>query len=990
MKLSRLLPVLLLIGSAPALHAQAVPFGKNKIQYRDFDWRVLAGEHIDVFYYPEEETLARLTLAYAEESFELLERRFQHHPFRRIPLIVYSSHHHFEQTNIFPGFIPEGVLGFTEYLKRRVALPFRGDYAQFRHTLRHELVHAFQISKLAEVHSMHPRRNQFSPQAIHWFTEGLAEFWSSEQTTEDEMFIRDMVVNGRLPDIRRFNSLYSYASYPLGAELHRYLAERFGEQWVVELYETYWKYPTFEAALEAILGTDLDRLSREWKYALEQRHFPAYAERPPLPVRAHPVIHRGGGNYKPTLYTAPGDSIPTLVFLSPRNGYTNIYRTRLDRGEEGLETVVEGERTAQFESFHASDSRMDIDERGILAFVSRYLDTDALFLWDLAAGRVVGRYQWDDLVGLKSPSWSPGGDALVFEGLSEQGFSDLYILDLRTRQRRALTSDRYRDADPDWSPDGRSIVFASDRTDGGELGHVNLFLLDVASGSIRFLTYGPWVDQQPRWSHDGSRIAFTSDRSGSIDLYQVDVHGSGRQLSAMTGGAFDPVWLPGDAGLVFAGFHNGAFGIYRFDFAGDTAALPTVALEFPPQRPLAAAPAGGAADGSVGWAWSDLQAPVLRTAKSKRYDALREITLDFAGGDAVFAPGLGTAQGAQFLATDMLGNHIVFLGISALQASDLSDLVDSFNGQLVYLNLSHRLNYGAGIFRLNGRFYDVALDIFEEETLGAQFLASYPFSKYQRVEYHLALEQSDRRDVPDFRDLPPGFGASGDTRDLTRKGFLASNFLSFVRDNTLWLPTGPIDGERLNLTAGVVSCFDCTTASPVTGTPVHRGTIAENYVLFADYRRYFRTSLYSAYAVRAYGYLSDGAIPGRTVLGGTSRLRGYPRYSLAGSRVLLLNQEWRFPLLHGLALAFPFGELRFPGIQGGLFADLGSSWLEDEKPRGAWGSYGLGLRMSLGSPLVLRLDIGRRFRMGDEPPVVFRGGDDFSDTFIDFFFGFNY
>ena len=60
-----------------------------------------------------------------------LERRFQHHPFRRIPLIVYASDQDFEQTNIFPGFIPEGVLGFTEYLKRRVALPFRGDYDQF-------------------------------------------------------------------------------------------------------------------------------------------------------------------------------------------------------------------------------------------------------------------------------------------------------------------------------------------------------------------------------------------------------------------------------------------------------------------------------------------------------------------------------------------------------------------------------------------------------------------------------------------------------------------------------------------------------------------------------------------------------------------------------------------------------------------------------------------------------------------------------------------
>src|SRR5690606_34663464 len=199
---------------AAPLGAQTVPFGKNKIQYRNFSWHVLSGEHVDVYYYPEEEQLARLTLAYAEERYRFLERKFQHHPFRRIPLIVYSSDQHFEQTNVLPGFIPDGVVGFTEYLSRRVSLPFPGDYAQSRGTLRHELVHAFQLSKLAEVQHLHPGQRRTSPQVIHWWSEGLAEFWSGEQTTEDDMFVRDMVLAGRLPSIREFNNTYSFYSYP--------------------------------------------------------------------------------------------------------------------------------------------------------------------------------------------------------------------------------------------------------------------------------------------------------------------------------------------------------------------------------------------------------------------------------------------------------------------------------------------------------------------------------------------------------------------------------------------------------------------------------------------------------------------------------------------------------------------------------------------------------------------------------------------------------
>src|SRR2546422_5445886 len=121
-------------------------FGQNKIQYRVFDWHVLRGPHVDLYHYPEEQELARVALAYAEQSYAVLERRFNHHPRRRVPLIIYASHSDFEQTNVLPFVPPEGLLGVTEFLKRRVALPFTGSYADFRHTLRHELVHVFQLS----------------------------------------------------------------------------------------------------------------------------------------------------------------------------------------------------------------------------------------------------------------------------------------------------------------------------------------------------------------------------------------------------------------------------------------------------------------------------------------------------------------------------------------------------------------------------------------------------------------------------------------------------------------------------------------------------------------------------------------------------------------------------------------------------------------------------------------------------------------------------
>lgn len=979
MKLFRVLPLVTLLLAALPLHAQTVPFGKNKIQYRGFDWRILPGEHIDVYYYPEEEDVARLALSYGEESYAILERKFQHHPFRKIPLIVYSSDQHFEQTNVFPGFIPEGVLGFTEYLKRRVALPFRGDYNQFRNTLRHELVHAFQLSKISEVTAQHPRARKASPQVVHWFTEGLAEYYSSEQTAEDEMFVRDLVVRGRLPSIKQFTYTYSFMSYPLGAELHKYLSQRFGDEYIARVYEEYWKYDSFLQTLENVLNEDIDQLSREWRYDLERRFFGNYATQPPLDIGATVLASKSGANFKPVLYTPNGASQPDLYFMSPRTGYTNIYRTHLDRGEKGVESVVAGERSAEFESFHAYESRFDISTTGVIVFVSKYLERDALLLWDIEKKKVVGRYQWPDLVGLHSPAWDPTSSKVVFEGLSAAGYSDLYTIDFNTQQRIALTSDRYREEDPDWSPDGKQVVFASDRDRFGGDGYTNLYLIDVATKAMTGITSGAWDDQDPRWSPDGSRIVFSSDRSGSYDLYSVDRSGTGRRITSLTGGAFDPEWMPDGSGIVFAGFQDGGFRIFRYTFAADSANEPRIAMV-------------RATVSDEPWTWSELTAPVLSNAEAQPYKTLEKMTLDFASGDAVVAPGVGAAQGAQFLMSDMLGNNILFLGVSAVQASGISDFVSNFSGNILYFNMAHRLNYGAGLFRFNGRFRDVSYDIYEERTYGAYFLASYPFSKFRRLQLSVSAENSNRVDLEDaFEDPGFGTGSTGRNRDLTRQGILTSNYVSYVKDNTLWLPTGPIDGERYNITAGLVTCFSCTVPSPVTGTSIKHGASAENYVIIGDYRRYFRTSLYSAYAIRAYAFYSDGAIPARAVLGGPMHLRGYPRFSLTGSRLWMLNQEWRFPLLHGLSLSFPFGDLNLPGIQGALFADAGSSWLETmSKPEGTWGSYGSAFRMSFGAPLVLRLDVGRRFKIGQVPPVVFPNGENFDHTFVSFFFGFNY
>ncbi len=958
--------VVLSVGLVPALRAQYGNFGQNKIQYRRFNWRVLHGEHVDLYYYPEEEDLGRVALTYAEESYDSLSRRFNHAVTKRFPMIVYASHNAFEQTNVLPFIPPEGLLGVTEFLRRRVALPFRGNYAEFRHTIRHELVHVFQLSMVSQTFGRHPRFRQVGMPL--WWTEGMAEFFSAGEDSRDEMVLRDMTIDGHLPSLP---DLY-YASgglvYPVGGSIHRFLAERYGEWRILDLYAEIWKYKSFDAALAGVYGRSIGELSEEWLYWMRQHYYPAVVAQSPLALTARKLSDLA---VKPTAYLLPGDSALSFLFFSPANGYATIYAQSL--ANRSRRSVVQGERSEQFESFHFFESRMDVNAHGIAVFSSKNAQRDALFLWDLRKAKVIARYQFSELVSMLSPAWAPDGKSVVFSGLSESGYSDLYRLwiadpgdSLGAARLERLTSDRYEDLDPSVSPDGHTVVFSSDRTPFGKNGARNLFALDLPSGAIRYLTYGDWHDESPRfggsgggggsgWSgggEAGDRIYFASDRDGTFQIYSIDSTGTGRRETRTMNGAFDPQWVSGPhGGLLFGGFADLSFSIYLAPPLRDTGneTLVSLATDSVP---------------APSWTWDELAHSRYASTAAAPYQ--KRLSVDFAAGDAAVAPGVGSAQGAMVVFSDLLSDHQLYLSVSSFQSSDVGSLLDNVSGSAFYLNQSRRINWGVGAFRERGLFYEGDHNsLYQEESYGVTAQVRYPLDRFRRLVGEYRFERSDRLDL-----------TADDLANPHRVGWLASNNLSYVKDNTLWLATGPIDGTRYNITAGIVS-------------DLSHGRF-DSWVASADWRRYIRTSQRSAVALRVEGYTSGGERPQHISIGGSWGLRGYPQYGyVAGTRAWLVNAEYRFPVLDFLTVGFPFGSARFPGIQAALFVDYGRAWTTSTEMRHVLGASGLGLRMPIGPPLVLRLDAGYRLGTVDVPGYHLPASTS-KQRFVDFFFGFNY
>ena len=109
-----------------------LPLG-SKINWEELTWKIIETEHFNIHYPKGYENIGKLAALYAEEANILLSEKLQHTLLQVIPVFIYPSHGHFQFTNIIPFPIDEGLGGFTEAEKRRVALPFMGNYNQFRH-----------------------------------------------------------------------------------------------------------------------------------------------------------------------------------------------------------------------------------------------------------------------------------------------------------------------------------------------------------------------------------------------------------------------------------------------------------------------------------------------------------------------------------------------------------------------------------------------------------------------------------------------------------------------------------------------------------------------------------------------------------------------------------------------------------------------------------------------------------------------------------------
>ena len=172
-----------------------------------------------------------------------------------------------------------------------------------------------------------------------------------------------------------------------------------------------------------------------------------------------------------------------------------------------------------------------------------------------------------------APRFSPDGQKVIFSLLRDDGNSNIYTMDLRSRNTTRLTSSNSIDTSPSYAPDGSRIVFTSDRG-----GRPQIYTMGADGSNPQRISFGDGNYSTPVWSPRGDLIAFTKQTGGQFQIGVMRTDGSGERILSSGYLQEGPTWAPNGRVLMFFREGQGAGGprLFSIDLTGrNEQAIPT-------------------------------------------------------------------------------------------------------------------------------------------------------------------------------------------------------------------------------------------------------------------------------------------------------------------------------------------------------------------------------------------------------------------------------
>jgi len=961
-------------------------FGQNKPAYKVFNFKVYKTPHFEIYHYLKNDSVLNKLGQLSEEWHSLHQSIFKD-SLSKNPIIFYTDHADFQQTTAISGDIDVGTGGVTEALKNRIVLPIASSYAQTNHVLGHEMVHAFQYHLLLTGDS--GSLNNLSNLPL-WMVEGMAEYFSlGSVDANTAMWMRDAIANNDFPTLSDLTHSNKYFPYRYGECFWAFVGRTWGDSVIIPLFEETSKYG-YGMALRRVLGYDEGRISALWKTAMVNQYQKYLDVALTSPVGNKILFAKNAGDMNISPSLSPDGKY--VIFLSEKDIFTfDLYLADARTGKiiRKISSTVHNSEIDAFNYVESAGTWSPDGKRFAFTIFSR--GVNKLMIVDVKRSKIIAEHSIPGVPTFNNPAWSPMDDRIAVSGMVE-GQNNLYIFDLKTRKTEQITDDNYSYLQPNWSMDGKTLVFSTDKPFHGGIpdpkGALNLGTINLETREINlFDIFEGATNINPLFSNDNKSILFLSDRDGFRNLYRYSLDSAKiyQMTKFFTGISgiteYSPaVSIARNQDLVsYSYFYGGKYSIYSAipadfkPFIVKSDSLNFEAATLPPVKRSG----NNLVDLNLE---RRLHYPLISRDSFTTTPYHPKFKLDYitqtnaSVGTSRFGTGMSGSVFAIF--SDIVGQNQLYTTLA------VNGEIYDIGGQVAYINSKNKISWGGSVSHIPYLYtqygYDnVADNNNPEKVTGQEEYYDYirifedkislfgfkPLNKIKRIElgasaamYYYRIDRdsyiTDTSGVTTYSrnkiTAPPGFHIQGIDA-------------AFVADNSFFGMTSPMRGYRYRF--GVEDYF---------------GEL-QLYGLTFDYRQYIYKKPYTfafrLYHYGRYGRNADFLAP--LYLGYPWLIRGYDASKvqdyqtndtafsvnrLLGTRIAVANFEVRLPLTGPKKIAVIKSNYFFTDIA--AFIDAGVAWNSNNQLSLNWKpensnqrtpilSTGLSLRVNVLGALVL-------------------------------------
>jgi Tol biopolymer transport system component len=522
--ISAVFAVLFLITlTTKAQHTQET-FGKNRIQYRQFNWQYLSGENFDVYYYDARKAVAQNALEFLEAEFDRITDLIGYPPYFKTKVFLYNSLSDLRQSNVGLNQTQYTVNGETEFIKPYVEVANMGTAEEFKEEL------LLRISELMVNEMMFggSLKDIFQSSILmnlpEWFVDGAAYYVAKGWSAEMDDYIRQTIKKKKAKKITRLEGKEAALA---GQSVWNFIAEKYGKSSVGNILNYTRITRHEEKSVQITLGVSFKQLMNEWyKYYadMEARVSQSYA----TPEGEDFVRFQN----KTTVYTTVKIS-PDGQYIAYAENDRGRYLVKVRSLKNGREkTILSGGSKVikqRVDYRHPLISWADANTLGVIGVKNgEYV----FWLYDLNTNSKLPR-ELDRFSNIRSLNFSGNGRLAVLSADFE-GRNDLFLLSSRRDRVRRLTNDLYDDLDPSFIPGTSRIIFSSNRVNdtlktkqAAEFDKLpqsyNLFVfdLDTTKNVVKRLTNTLSKDVEPL-ALDNDNFFYLSDQRGIVNLFKYN------------------------------------------------------------------------------------------------------------------------------------------------------------------------------------------------------------------------------------------------------------------------------------------------------------------------------------------------------------------------------------------------------------------------------------------------------------------------------------